>query len=166
MVHDVLIAAHAAAGVIAFAAGCAAISRRSAFAVYFASLVALVVFLAAVLGVDWPRLDGPSRSLYAVLTMLGGYLIWRAVQARRLLPTGSAHRSGRYLDHLGFTLVALFDGFAIIAVLTAGGPGWLAASIGVLGVGVGHVAIRRLKARLTAAPDRPGGGGSGREYAA
>jgi len=166
MVHDVLIAAHAASGVVAFAAGCAAIFRRSAFAVYFASLVALVVSLAAVVAVDWPRLDGPPRSLYAVLTVLGGYLIWRAVQAHRLRPSDSAHRSARYLDHVGFTLVALFDGFAIIAVLTAGGPGWLAAAIGVLGVGVGHVAIRTLKTRLTAAPDRPGGGGSGREHTA
>ncbi|MGI8576787.1 MAG: hypothetical protein ACR2KG_02490 [Nocardioidaceae bacterium] len=62
-------------------------------------------------------------------------------------------RSGRYLDHLGFTLIALFDGFAIIAVLTAGGPGWLAAAVGVAGVAAGHVTIRRLKARLALAPE-------------
>jgi hypothetical protein len=88
-----------------------------------------------------------------VLTALGGYLIWRAVQARRLLPVGPARPSARYLDHLGFTLVALFDGFAIIAVLTAGGPAWLAVVVGVLGAAAGHVAISRLKARTGTAGD-------------
>ncbi len=48
-----LIAAHTAAGLGAFTAGCLALTRRSYFTVYFCSLVFLVVFLAAVVAVDW-----------------------------------------------------------------------------------------------------------------
>lgn len=150
MVHAALITAHAASGIIAFAAGCAAIRRRRAFRLYFWSLVALVAFAAAAVAIDWPRLGTGSKVLFAALTALGGYLIWRAARARRLLPAGRDRPAGRYLDHLGFTLIALFDGFAIIAVLSAGGPGWLAGTVGVAGIAVGHVAIGRLKARTAA----------------
>lgn len=155
MVHATLIAAHATSGVVAFTAGCVAIRRRSAFAVYQWALVSLVVFLAAVVAADWPRLSTTSQALFAALSGLGGYMIWRSVQARRLLPATSAQPSGRYLDHLGFTLVALFDGFAIIAVLTFGGPGWLDGVVGVLGVAVGHATITTLKTRI-ARPGPPG----------
>jgi hypothetical protein len=56
MVHAALITAHAASGISAFAAGCAAIWRRRAFRTYFWSLVALVAFAAAAVTADWPRL--------------------------------------------------------------------------------------------------------------
>jgi hypothetical protein len=148
VLHTVLIACHAGAGTIAFAAGCVAVTRRTAFGVYFAAPVAVVVFLAVAVGLDWPRLGVGPRVLFAVLTALGGYVLWRGERARRLLGAGTTRQRTRYLDHIGFTLVALFDGFAIIAVITAGGPGWLAAVLGVTGVVVGHLAIRYLKGRL------------------
>jgi hypothetical protein len=159
MVHAALITAHAASGIIAFAAGCAAIWRRRAFRVYLWSLVALVALAAAAVAADWPGLGTGSRVVFAALTALGGYLIWRAALARRLLPAGPGRPPTRYLDHLGFTLIALFDGFAVIAVLSAGGPGWLAAAAGVAGVAAGRVAIGRLKARIAAAGDAAPTGG-------
>jgi hypothetical protein len=148
VLHTVLIACHAGAGTIAFTAGCVAITRRAAFGVYFAALVAMMVFLLSAVGIDWPGLGVGPRVLFAVLAALGGYMVWRGIRARRLLGAGATPQRIRYLDHVGFTLVALFDGFAIIVVLTAGGPGWLAAVLGVAGVVVGHLAIRRLKGRL------------------
>ncbi len=159
MVHTVLVAAHAASGLVAFSAGCIAIRHRSAFAVYLWSLVCLVVFLAAVVAVDWSGLGTPSRALFTALTALGGCMIWHAVQGRRVLSdrsTGRTQPSARYLDRLGFTLVALFDSFAIIAVLTAGGPGWLAAVVGVTGAAGGHATIKLLKARLVVEPGPSG----------
>ncbi len=148
MVHTVLIAAHAAAGLAAFAAGCLALARRSYFTVYLWSLVSLVVFLAAAVAVDWSGLDTASRTLFAALAALGGYMIWRAVQARQLQQVTSLQHRGRHIDHIGFTLVALFDGFVIILALDLGAPAWLAIVIALAGIAAGHTTLGRLKRQL------------------
>jgi hypothetical protein len=155
VVHTVLISLHAVAGVVAFAAGVVVISRRRSmpvFAVYYAGLVGLAVFLAAAVGLDWSGLGGAVRAGFAALTVLAGVLIWQADRARRLFAAQPDRRTARYLDHVGFTLVALFDGFAIIAVVVNGGPGWAAALVGVAGVAIGHHTIRRLKDHLAGQP--------------
>lgn len=148
MWHTVLIVAHAAAGLAAFAAGCLALTRRSHFRVYFWSLVLLVVFLAAVVAVDWSGLDTASRTVFAAFTGLGGYMIWRAVQGRRLQRATSLQQRARRIDHIGFTLVALFDGFVTIAALDLGAPAWIAIVIAVAGIAAGHTTLRRLKRQL------------------
>jgi small-conductance mechanosensitive channel len=154
VLHTVFIALHAASGVVAFAAGSVAILRRRSVPildVHLGGLTGLFVFLAAALALDWPDLGTGLRSLFAALAALAIYMIGRGCRARRILRTHAGRRSMRYLDDVGFTLVALFDGFAIIAVLVNGGPGWAAAAVGVLGAAVGHRAIGRLKNRLAPA---------------
>ncbi len=148
MGHTVLIAAHTAVGLAAFAAGWLALTRRSYFTVYFWSLIFLVAFLAAVVAVDWAGLDSASRTVFAALTALGGYMIWRAVQARQLQQATSLQQRARRIDHIGFTLVALFDGFVIIAALDLGAPAWLAIVIAAAGIAAGHTTLRRLKRQL------------------
>ncbi len=148
MEHTVLIAAHTAAGLGAFTAGCLALTRRSYFTVYFCSLVFLVVFLAAVVAVDWTGLNTASRAVFAAFTGLGGYMIWRAVQARRLQQATSLQQRARRIDHIGFSLVALFDGFVIILALDLGAPSWLAIVVAVAGIAAGHTTLRRLKRQL------------------
>ncbi len=148
MGHTLLIAAHAAAGLAAFTAGCVALARRSYFTVYFCSLVLLVVFLAAAVAVDWAGLDTASRTVFAAFTGLGGYMIWRAVQAHGLQQATSLQQRARRIDHIGFTLVALFDGFVIILALDLGAPSWLAVVIAVAGIAAGHTTLRRLKRQL------------------
>lgn len=72
--------------------------------------------------------------------------MWRAAQARRIRPTaGQGPPPDRYLDHVGFTLVALFDAFIVVAVLNLGAPGWLVATAGV-GIAVaGHFVLRAVR---------------------
>jgi hypothetical protein len=147
MVYTVLISAHAAAGLISFTAGCLALTRRSYFTVYFWSLVLLVVFLTAALALDWSRLNTILHAVFTGLLALGGYMVWRATQARRLQETTSHQQLAHRIDHIGFTLIALFDGFVIIAALDLGAPAWLAVVVAIAGVAVGHIAIRTLKIR-------------------
>lgn len=141
MWHTLFIALHSVAGLIAFAAGCLAAWRRTHFAVYFWLLVGMVVFLVAALTLDWPNLDALSRILFSILTALGGYMVWRAVQASRLLPLQGNAEQTRFIHHVGFTLISLFVGFVVIAVLDLGAPGWLAALVGGGSVVVGRSAI-------------------------
>ena len=150
MLHTVLIGGHAIAGIVAFVAGCLAVRRTTAFPVYLASLTAMLAFVIGAVIVAWTGLGTAPRIVFAALIALGAYMLLRAMQARAVLRGGGASDSARYLDHVGFTLVALFDGFAIVAVLTAGGPGWLAVLTGVVGILVGHAVIVRLKAKAAA----------------
>lgn len=141
MWHSLFIAAHSVAGLIAFAAGWLAVWRRTHFTVYFWSLVGMVVFLLAALALDWPDLDALSRLLFSALAALGGYMVWRAVEASRLLPLRDAVERAQFMNHVGFTLISLFVGFVAIAVLDLGGPGWLAALVGGASVLAGRSAI-------------------------
>ena len=88
MWHGAFIALHALAGVIAFGTGCDAVVRRRSIAVFWWSLVAMVVFLALAVGVEWSSLDAVSRGLFTGLLGLGGWMVWRASAARRMLRHG------------------------------------------------------------------------------
>lgn len=144
----VFITLHAAAGVIAFAAGCLALRWRGYLTVYFWSLVAMVGLLAVAVAVDWPGLSTATRVLFAALLGLAGYMIWRAVQARRLQPAAGPGQQARAFDHIGFTLIALFEGFVVILTLDLGAPVWLVVAVAVAGVAVGRATLTQIKGRM------------------
>jgi hypothetical protein len=152
MLHAGLITIHAGSGLIALVAGGLAVGRTRYLPVYFWSLVACILALAAVVASDWSSLDVGSRALFGALVALGGYIVWRGLQARRLALANPAQPSRRYLDHLGFTLVALLDAFIVITVLDLGAPVWAVAGVGVAGAVVGNRAIAALKGRVAVAP--------------
>lgn len=170
--HTVFIVLHAALGVVAFVAGCLALRRSRAFGTYWWSLVGMAVFLMLAVAVEWRVLDPATRVVFGALVALAGVMLWRAQAARRLqaggaqrsrgrrsgLPSGhspvvlgwSPGTTGRYFDHVGFTLISLFDAFAVVTVLNAGAPGWLIAATGVV-VGVaGHVVLVSVRRQLVA----------------
>jgi hypothetical protein len=157
MLHTALISIHAASGVVAFAAGCAAIRRRSFFSVYLWSLASLLVFLVLAVATDWPQLDAVARILFAAFVPFGGVMAWQALEARRRLPAAHAAPTAAYLNHLGFTLVALFDGFVVILAIDLGAVTWMAAVVGGLGAVAGHLALRAVKARTASRPGPAGG---------
>ncbi len=143
--YILLIVAHTVAGVLAFAAGCAVIRppvdvRGVRFRVYFRSLVALVVFLVAAIASHWTDLATPARVIYTVLTGLGLYMVWRGRQAQT-----AAVQDGRYIEHIGFTLIALFDGFVIVSAIDLHAPTWLVVSIAIAGVLIGRREVARLQ---------------------
>jgi len=50
-----------------------------------------------------------------------------------------------YIDHIGFTLISLFEGFIIVSGIDLGAPGWLTAIVAVLGVVVGSRVLHGLQ---------------------
>ena len=63
------------------------------------------------------------------LCVLAVTMVWEADRARRFLRRAPAAmspaRSGAYVEAVGFTVIALLDGFAIITALDLGAPdGW------------------------------------------
>jgi len=150
MLHTALISAHAASGIAAFLFGILALrlpTRGISIALrsYLGALGLMVLLLFLVVALDWPQLDPLARSLYAALTALALYTGWRGWQALRT----SRHRVGAwqasYIDHIGFTLITLFDGFVIVGALDLGAPLWSVILLGVLGVLVGLLGVRRIK---------------------
>ena len=88
MVHDALISVHSVAGLAAFVSGVFIVwnplKRRLWFRLYASALGLLVVALVAVVFVDWPWLNGPTRATYGGLSALGAYMLlrlWRALRA-------------------------------------------------------------------------------------
>ncbi|MGQ0837246.1 hypothetical protein [Actinokineospora sp.] len=144
MPHTVFIAIHAAAGGLAFVAGCVAISRRALFGTYLWSLVTMAVFLVLAVAAEWTVIGTGARVLFAAFAVLALVMVWRADQARRIRHELSA----AYVGHVGFTLVALFDAFMVILVLRAGAPGWLIAAVGVVIAVVGHFVLVATRERL------------------
>jgi hypothetical protein len=72
---------------------------------------------------------------------------WRALSARGLLRRRSQQWRLPYMEHVGFTLIALWDGFVIVLVIDLGPPGWLVGVLAVLGVMVGNRALHWAEAR-------------------
>lgn len=143
MVHDILIALHAATGAIALLTGAFAIRDGRFSAVYLGALIATTVTLGAAVAVSWTSTDTTARVLFAAFTVLAVVMIARAVLARR----GDPHTHA-YVEHIGFTLVALFDAFVVITVLNAGAPVWLVVAAGITTAVAGHFVLRLLHREL------------------
>jgi len=150
MAHATLIGLHAASGAVALLAGLFAHRGRALFAGFLWALVASIALLAAAVVEEWGRLDAASRVLFVAFVVLGAYMIGRVVRARPIQPAGD-RPSAAYVSHVGFTVVGLFDAFAVITVLNVGAPVAAVVGAGVLVAIAGHFAIRAVLARLAPA---------------
>jgi hypothetical protein len=145
--HNVLIMFHAAAAAISFFAGCLLIfaptyiSNQRLFGLYRWSLVGMVVLLIGAMLVYWNEYSGTERIVFPMLLGLGMFMLYRAQNAGRLLKAQQNDRKLGYIEHVGFTLISLFEGFVIVTILNAGGPGWFVALLAILGVFVGRWTI-------------------------
>jgi hypothetical protein len=130
--NTVFVTVHAAAAVVAFAAGAVSLRSGRFLAAYRAGTVVMAAALVPAVLVDWSKTDTPARVAFSVLVGLAGIMVIRAELAGRR-PPGASGPSRAYVQHVGFTLISLAVGFAVVGVLRLGGPGWLG---GVLAVGI------------------------------
>jgi hypothetical protein len=130
-----MIVLHAVAALGAFAVGVAAIDPRRAgshpwtLPALVGLLVAMTVFMIGAMAAHWSDLH-----------------------ASRLASNEAHGRETRHVDDLGFILIALFDGFVIVAAIDLGAPVWIVIPLAVLAVLVGHRAIQRFKSRVATPP--------------
>ena len=148
-VHILLIVLHAVTATVAFVAGLAVIRPPADPAsplvrLWAWSLVAMLVFVAGAIAVSWGDLSGITRIVYLGLLGLGAAMVGRAWLAGR-----APERSAAWIHHVGFTLIALFDGFVIVAAIDLGAPPWLAVAVGVAGVLIGRWWVDRVRPRDT-----------------
>jgi hypothetical protein len=148
---------HASAGVIGLFAGLGTLSppqpgdnRSWLRAMYLLCIVILLAFLVALVIIDWDGLDTGSRIAFTALMGLGAVMGYRIVRARQVASARQPDWQGRYIDHVYFTYISLWEGFVILPALNLPLP---QVTVPVVAVGVlliGHVLISRYKSRVLA----------------
>ena len=113
-------------------------SSQRFFGLYWWTLVGMSVFLAGSILVSWVQYSVIERIVFPGLLALSLYMLYRAWNAKRLLQDQPDTWKHDYLEHIGFTLISLFEGFIIVSGLNAGLPGWSVALIGILGILIGR----------------------------
>lgn len=152
-IHGILIALHSAAATMAFLAGCLLISsqaystNQTVFRVYLWSLIGMAVLLAGAIFVYWGEYNGVERIIFPGLLGLAFFMVFRGWGAGLVLNTRQESWKLGYIEHIGFTLISLFEGFLIVSGLNAGLPGWLVGTVAILGLLVGRWIIARMKRR-------------------
>ena len=152
--HTLAVVVHALSAIGAFIIGIVLLFQRNPLrqlqlgVAFVVLLLLLEVFLVIAILSHVTSLPGITQIIFGGLAILGLYMIWRAVQALSVLrePHGN---QGAVIDHMGFNLIALFDGFAIISAIDLQAPGWLVAVIAVGAVAIGISAINIRKKTLT-----------------
>ena len=159
MVRDILIGIHAAAGTLGFAAGVVLVVSmvrarlpRPVLRVYAGALAGLAATTAALTCWDWPGLGTGSRAGFAALAGLAVIMAGATARAWMLARGQPQAWRRQFVAAVGFTLIALFDGFAIITALDAGAPGWAVAVIAVAAVLAGRRAVHRAERRAASQP--------------
>ena len=148
MDDTVFVTVHAAAATVAFGAGLLAVPAGRFASVYRAALVVAVVALVPAVFVDWQTTASGLRAVFAGLLVLALVMVGRSVLAVQQRPAPGEAPTAAYLDHLGFTLISLVAGFAVVAVFRAGAPPWVLV-VAAVGVALaGHVALHATKRRL------------------
>ena len=146
-----MILLHASAGVAAFVVAVVALrpprARRHPWMLELLAglLVALVVFMVGAMVAHWSDLDGASQVVFTCLVGLGGYMVYRAVHARRLMAAPPPGAMSRYVGDVGFVMIALFEGFVIVAAIDLGAQVLAVVAIAVVGLVAGTRVVGRAK---------------------
>ncbi len=142
--HRLFIMLHAISGAVSFVAGCLLIFstgqgvNRPLFGLYAGFLAVLVGSLLGAMIVNWMVYGVAERVIFSGLLGLGVYMLYRAWRAHLARETRSPHARHDYIEHIGFTVISLFEGFIILTVLRMSDSGWLVALFAILGVVAGR----------------------------
>lgn len=149
--HSGLIVLHAITATVSFVAGCLLLwspkymLNRTVFNLYLWPLIAMVLLLAGAVFVGWENYSDVERIVFPGLLGLGFFMLFRAWGAGLVLATQQKNWKLGFVEHVGFTLISLFEGFIIVGGLDAGLPGWLVALIAFMGLFAGRWIIGAAK---------------------
>jgi hypothetical protein len=138
--HNVLIILHTITATISFFAGSLLIfspkyaTNETLFNLYLWPLIGMGLLLAGALFVNWENYSDTERVIFPGLLGLAFFMIFRGWGASLVLHTQQKKWKLGYIEHIGFTLISLFEGFVIVSGLNAGLPGWLVGVIAFLGL--------------------------------
>jgi hypothetical protein len=153
--HTVAIVLHALSAMAAFFVGVVLLLPTNTLRqlqlarVVLALLLSMAAFLVIAIFSHLTILPTIKQLIFGALFLLLLYMIWRSVQAVTVLSEPKMVDQRKVVDHVGFVLISLFDGFAIVSALDLQAPGWLIAAVAVGAVAIGIAAITLRKESLT-----------------
>jgi hypothetical protein len=157
VLRTLLVWIHASAGVAGLVAGIPSLSpprpaddRGSWRRLYLLCIVTLVASLVVLVAIDWDELDSGSRIAFSALTGLGAVMTYRIVRALHAASTREGNWRDRYIDHVYFTYISLWEGFVILPALNLPLPQVTVPAVAVAVLLIGHALIGRYKARILA----------------
>lgn len=156
MTREILVAIHAGAGIIGLAAGLAVFSPPATKGgrprvwrmIYGGLLLVLFASLLALIVTDWTGLETGSNLVFSGLAILAVVMLIRIYLAHRLASGRELGWQRRYVNHVYFTYISLWVGFAIVPALHSPTPGlWIpVAVVGVLTAGT--LLVHRYQRRI------------------
>ena len=108
----------------------------------------MALLLAGAIYVYWREYSDVEQVIFPGLLGLSLFMLFRAWGAGVVFATQQKNWKLGYLEHIGFTLISLFEGFVIVGGLDIGLPGWLVAIVAVLGLFAGRWLIGYVKRRV------------------
>ena len=155
--RTVFLSLHIAGGVVGLLLGAFAIrpplvheSRLLLRRAYAVALAALFVFLAATVAIDWPNLQTAQQVVFVVVIGLAAFMVTRALLAFRAARQQAGGWESKYMNHIYFTYISLWEGLVIVGLFDANAPGWLIAGVAAGVFVVGAALFNNYKARLSA----------------
>jgi hypothetical protein len=157
ILRTVFLSLHAASGVLGLVLGAFAFRLpetrdfRPWFArAYAATLVSLTVLLSATVVLDWTRISTMQQVVYAVLVGLAVVIVTRIFLGLRAAAGRPAGWREKYLNHVYFTYISLWEGFFIVGLIDLDAPGWLVGAVAVGVVVLGAAVFNRYKSSVLA----------------
>jgi Ca2+/Na+ antiporter len=149
--HTFAIVVHATSAIAAFIIGVVLLFQSNTLRqlqlgrAFLVLLILMAVFLVIAILSHVTSLPTIKQLIFGGLVILVVYMIWRAVQAVTVLTKQQQEDQIKVIDHVGFVLISLFDGFAIVSALDLQAPGWLVAvvAVGAVGVGIFGINVRK-----------------------
>jgi hypothetical protein len=155
ILRTVFLSLHAASGVLGLVLGVFAFRLprtkdfRPGFArAYAATLVSLAVLLTATVALDWARISTIQQVIYAVLVGLAAVIVTRIFLGLRTAAGRTGRWQEKYLNHVYFTYISLWEGFFIVGLIDLGAPGWLVGAVAVGVVVLGAAVFNRYKSSV------------------
>jgi hypothetical protein len=157
VLRTALVVIHAGAGVGGLLTGVFSLSpprptdnRRWVRLLYLLCIAILLASLVVLVWIDWDDLDVGSRVAFGALTGLGAVMAYRIARAHRLASAQEANWQERYIGHVYFTYISLWEGFVILPALNLPLPQLSVPLVAIAVLVVGHALITRYKARILA----------------
>lgn len=158
MLRTVLVVIHATSGVGGLAAGLFSLApprpgdnRRLVRQLYSLCIGILLSSMGLLVAMDWSDLDAGGRVAFGGLSGLGAVMAYRTVRAHQEASRRRANWQERYIGHLYFTYISLWEGFVILPALNLPLPQVSVPAVAVAVLLIGHTLIGRYKARVLAA---------------
>jgi hypothetical protein len=120
---------------------------------YAAALIVLFVFLSATVAVDWSRLQTTQQFIYVALIALAAFMVSRVILSFRVAQRQAGGWESRYMNHVYFTYISLWEGLFIVGLIDLGAPGWLVAAVAIGVLVLGAVLFGNYSRRILRTPE-------------